>query len=118
MCEDVPQMPSPRESTTHTATDFWNREILLPTHDSWMQHESVRIYINMQVGGGIGTWPFDWLESVLGIRRFDRALSVGCGAGALERDLIRRKICRRVDAFDGSFQSIRIARSEAVSSAM
>ncbi len=49
----------------------------------------------------------------LGGRRFARALSIGCGSGALERDLIHRGICDRVDAFDGSMVSLHAAVGEA-----
>lgn len=55
-------------------------------------------------------WFIQWLQG----RRFERALSVGCGTGPLERDLIRRGLCTHVDAFDGSSHSIEIARNLAV----
>ena len=38
---------------------------------------------------------------------------MGCGTGALERDLVRRDLCAHVDAFDGSLASLALARSEA-----
>ncbi|HSY52273.1 MAG TPA: class I SAM-dependent methyltransferase [Thermoanaerobaculia bacterium] len=56
-------------------------------------------------------WFLQWLRG----RRFARALSVGCGTGPLERDLIRRGLCSEVDAFDGSAQSIEIAKNLAAS---
>ncbi|HET7705943.1 MAG TPA: class I SAM-dependent methyltransferase [Thermoanaerobaculia bacterium] len=96
------------------ARQFWDREILEQSHVSWLEHPLIRAYVNEQIGG----WPFDWFERWLGGRRFERALSIGCGAGALERDLVRRGICANIDAFDGSVGSLRLARQEAVASGM
>lgn len=96
------------------AGQFWDREILEQSHVSWLEHPLIRAYVNEQIGG----WPFDWFERWLGGRRFERALSIGCGAGALERDLVRRGICASVDAFDGSVGSLRLAQQEAVAAGM
>lgn len=94
---------------------FWDREIVAPTHQSWMAHPDVREYINRRISGSAeGCWPLDWLQqSVLHGRSFERGLSIGCGTGAMERDLVRRGICRRVDAIDGSIGSLAVARAEA-----
>jgi SAM-dependent methyltransferase len=93
------------------AASFWDREVITPTHVSWMQDPLVREYINTRIGGrDEPRWPFDWFQSVLGSRRFTHGLSIGCGSGALERDVVRRGLCARVEAFDGSVQSIAIAR--------
>jgi SAM-dependent methyltransferase len=83
-----------------------------------MGHPLVRAWINRQISGDPGLWPMDWFERWLldpprNGRRFRRGLSVGCGAGALERDLMRRGICETIDAFDGSSESIRVAIEEA-----
>lgn len=96
------------------AGQFWDREILEQSHVSWLEHPLIRAYVNEQIGG----WPFDWFERWLGGRRFERAMSIGCGAGALERDLVRRGICASVDAFDGSVGSLRLAQQEAVAAGM
>src|ERR1051325_10902440 len=86
-----------------SARQFWNAEVLAPTHASWMAHPIVRKYINQSITGGPeALWPFDWFESVYPGRRFERGLSIGCGTGALERDLIKRDLCTIVDAFDAS----------------
>lgn len=74
----------------------------------------VRGYLNTMIGGTVHDWPFNWLVKYLNGRRLPRALSIGCGTGALERDLIRRGICDRVDAFDGSTVSLAKAKSDAV----
>jgi SAM-dependent methyltransferase len=95
------------------ATRYWDREVVEQEYQSWMTHPRVRHYINSMISGEPESWPLDWFQSWLAGRTFARALSIGCGSGGLERDLIRRGICQRIEAFDGSAESIRIAREEA-----
>lgn len=94
-------------------SSFWDQEVVHRHHVEWMSLPAVRMYINRAVGGDEPRWPIDWFQWWLGERRFDRALSIGCGAGALERDLIGRNLCRTVDAFDASVTSLHVARDEA-----
>src|SRR4051812_33765513 len=96
-----------------TAQGFWDREGIQPTHTSWMEDPAIREYVNQSIGGTTSSWPINWLVDWLNGRRFERALSIGCGTGALERDLIRREMCGSVDAFDGSVVSLHVAREEA-----
>ena len=96
---------------TARARDFWEKELVASVHSGWMHFPAVRQHIIEQIGVGYG-WPMDWLLHYLGGRVFDRALSIGCGTGALERDLIQRGICRRIDAFDGAIASLAVAREE------
>lgn len=98
------------EKRQDEAAQFWDQESASPSHVSWMAHPVVREYINESISGSPHIWPVSWFLQFLGERRFGRALSIGCGTGPLERDLIRRGICRQVDAFDGSPGSIDIAR--------
>jgi SAM-dependent methyltransferase len=96
-----------------TAGGFWDREIIEQTHASWMHDARVRERINAMIGETQPMWPVDWFEQRLGGRKFERALSIGCGTGPLERDLVRRGLCKSVDAFDGSVHSLLIAEREA-----
>jgi SAM-dependent methyltransferase len=96
-------------SNVSRAAAYWGREHQQPCHD-WMSDPLIRAYIN---GHFDGNWPLDWfLKSPHG-HRFHRALSIGCGTGSLERVLVQRDACERVDAFDASLQSIATARREA-----
>ena len=97
---------------TSRARQFWENELVAPVHSGWMHYPEVRQHIIEQIGVGYG-WPMDWLLHHLNGRVFERALSIGCGTGALERDLISRGICKRIDAFDGAIASLAIAREEA-----
>lgn len=93
--------------------NFWDREVVEQTHVSWMQHPLVHDYINRSIGGDRAQWPVDWFQGWLRGRRFGRALSIGCGAGALERDLLLHGLCDSIDAFDGSLVSLSVAQSAA-----
>ncbi len=90
---------------------FWDERSRAVSLRLWMAHEPVRRYINTLVGGAPGRWPLDWFQDAFRGLRFERALSVGCGTGALERDLLQRGICENIDAFDGSIGSLATARS-------
>lgn len=84
-----------------------------------MEHPQIRDYILRSISGTeSGLWPLDWFERFLGKRRFPRALSIGCGTGALERDLVRRNLVESVDAFDGSTNSLRVAKEQAAAEEM
>jgi SAM-dependent methyltransferase len=102
-----------------TAETFWDREVAAPTHTSWMEHPRIREYILRSISRAEeGLWPVDWFMRWLGPRRFARALSIGCGTGPFERDVVRKDLVERVDAFDGSMNSLRIARESAQSEGM
>jgi SAM-dependent methyltransferase len=96
------------------AASFWDSEVVVRNHTEWMAHPLVREHMNELVGGiEHPRWPFDMFQDWLGGRTFRRGLSIGCGAGALERDIIRRDLCRHVDAFDGSVVSLSLAAEQA-----
>lgn len=95
------------------AAAFWDREVVAPIHTPWMAHPDVRRYVNESISGDPHQWPIDWFIREYKSPRFGLALSIGCGTGALERDLLQRGLCDRFDAFDGSAVSLEIARAEA-----
>src|SRR5436305_7097367 len=97
-------------------SQYWDREAtapVTPPSHSWMAHPEVRHYINRSIGGQNGTWPLDWFQQRYPGQTFARALSIGCGSGALERDLVRRGIVGSMEAFDASPLSIDVARTKA-----
>jgi len=95
------------------AGDFWDREVVDPVHTSWMEDLRIRERINAMIGGTEPMWPIDWFDRWLGGRKFERGLSIGCGTGPLERDLVKRGLCKSIDAFDGSVHSLLIAQRAA-----
>ena len=103
---------------TAESSTFWDNEVVARNHVEWMGHPLVRDHMNQLIGADSPRWPFDLFESWLHGRNFDRGLSIGCGTGALERDIIRRNLCRHVDALDGSIVSLALAKQEARASVM
>lgn len=103
----------PAAANDRRATSFWDREVVAQTQKTWMSHPTVQHYINTSFSGSAEVGKFDSLVAHLAGRTFSRGLSVGCGSGGLERTLLRLGVCETFDAFDGSQESLRIAREEA-----
>jgi SAM-dependent methyltransferase len=78
-----------------------------------MAHPICRKAINQRVSGTAETYPLDHLYEAIGSPRFDKALSLGCGTGRLERSMARLGIAAEIDAVDGSRVSIELAREKA-----
>jgi SAM-dependent methyltransferase len=101
-------------ATGNQATAFWDREVDAHSHVSWMENLAVRQHINTLISGDLRLWPVEWFEQTFASRLpFKRALSIGCGQGMLERQLVARGICKRVDALDGSLASLAVASAAA-----
>jgi SAM-dependent methyltransferase len=70
----------------------------------WMAHPAVRTRSNRLASGQPDQDAYGRLTALLQERGWtlpiERAISVGCGFGALERDLFARGILRSVDAYD------------------
>lgn len=94
--------------------EFWDRHHHISEDaDFWMAHPGCREAINRRVSGALGAYPLDHLYATSGRPQFRRALSLGCGAGRLERAMARLGIAAEMDAVDGSAVSIDIARQNA-----
>jgi SAM-dependent methyltransferase len=92
---------------------IWGRRFARGGIRTWMHEAVVRRYINASVSGSPDCWPVEWLRSLLGSRRFATALSLGCGDGPLERDLVAKGLCSSVLGIDISSDALEIARSKA-----
>ncbi len=70
----------------------------------WMAHPTVRARVNVLVTGRADKDAYDRLVELLQLQGcpipIERALSLGCGFGALERDLYARGMISRLDAYD------------------
>jgi SAM-dependent methyltransferase len=96
------------------AGEFWDREIAAPTHVSWMDDPLILQSIYEMIGGAATPMSAgDWFCKRFEGQTFERGLSIGCGVGNLEREAIRRGVCRKMDAFDGSIHSLRVAQRAA-----
>jgi SAM-dependent methyltransferase len=104
-------------SETGRIRRFWNRAHSRPAPATWLDDPHVRLLVNERISGSVGRWPMDWFQD-LGLPRFDRAVSLGCGTGALERDLARRGLVRCVLGIDLSPSALARARGEARSAGL
>ena len=80
----------------------------------WMSHPAIREEINRRISGSKGRWPLEWFaERFDSALPFESAVTIGCGTGALERDLVRKKIASRVTGLDIAPAPIERAREAA-----
>ncbi len=85
----------------------------------WQGHPTVREAINARISGDSGVWPLDWFRGAFAERLpFARALSIGCGAGALERDLVAKGICERITGIDVAGPPLEKARQDAAAAGL
>ncbi len=77
---------------------------------TWMHEPAVRRTINARVTGSADRWPMDWFRERFAATPFDRALSLGCGEGALERDVVAKAICGRILGVDLLAEALERAR--------
>ena len=76
----------------------------------WTQHPLVMQHVNEHVTGIGWLFPTVALKAGWAYRPWSHGISIGCGAGALERNLRLMNICSRVDGYDVSNASIREAK--------
>lgn len=83
----------------------------------WMAHPLVRNRLNRLSSGDVGSDAYDRLAVIVRQNGFPlpigEALSLGCGFGALERDLTARKIVDRIEGTDIAKGAIGEARRRA-----
>jgi SAM-dependent methyltransferase len=96
---------------------FWGRAFAQGGLLTWMSEEAVRRYINRSVTGSPDLWPIEWLRTQVS-SPFAAALSLGCGEGALERDLLSKRVCTRLLGVDISPEALALAREKAGTSGL
>ena len=77
---------------------------------TWMHEPRVRRYVNARVTGSEHRWPMDWFAERLVAAPFRRGLSLGCGEGALERDVVAKGVCAEVLGVDLLEEALERAR--------
>lgn len=95
-------------------TEHWDRNVALVESKElkgWLDWEFIEVeHIRPQVSGDKSVYYLQhFFRNHLPSMPVERALSLGCGGGNLERALIQLKAARHIDAFDASPESIRIA---------
>jgi SAM-dependent methyltransferase len=76
---------------------------------TWLHEPPVRRYVNQSVTGSEDRWPMDWFAERCATA-FRRGLSLGCGEGALERDVVGRGICAEILGIDLLEEALERAR--------
>lgn len=97
---------------SYLGSRFWGRTFAEGTLRTWMHEEVVRRYINESVTGSPRVWPTEWLQSQVR-SPFQAAVSIGCGEGALERDLLAKGICKLILGIDLSSEALKLAEAKA-----
>ena len=101
---------------TEAARRFWDDGAPgEPENHFWGAQPLVRRAINRRVTGDPNRWPMEWFAGKFALEPLARGLSVGCGTGALERDVLGKGICRFVEGIDFSRESVAQARAAAES---
>jgi SAM-dependent methyltransferase len=79
----------------------------------WLGHPLIRARVNRRISGNESVWPTDWLRDHLGSRLpLEHCLSIGCGTGPLERDLVQKGIAARIVGIDIEDEPLVHARQE------
>lgn len=92
---------------------FWNTAHGRGGIATWAAEPAVRRCLNRRVTGAPDIWPIEWLARDVVREPFPRALSLGCGDGALERDLASKGLCTTLLGLDISERALELARERA-----
>ncbi len=99
---------------TRGAAEYWDRLVAQPHADSrcWLESSQANQRANRLTTGRPHVYPLSaFAEEFHGSLPVARALSVGCGAGSLEREVIRANIATHIDGIDISSASLDRARA-------
>jgi len=89
------------------ARDFWDAGAPGEPEDRyWGSQPLVRRAINRRVTGDPNRWPMEWFAARYAPTPLPLGLSVGCGTGLLERDILAKGLCERVEGVDFSPEAI------------
>jgi SAM-dependent methyltransferase len=96
-----------------SARRFWNRQVTEEVGNAfWLAVPEIMKRVNQRVGGREDLWPLSWfLFSIKDLLPVNQALSLGCGVGSLEREVLRHQAALHIDAVDISEQSLQVANT-------
>ena len=82
--------------------NYWDSiEAHSRVEEIWGSHPLVRERINRRISGDPHTWTTTWLQQRLaGLPRWHEAVSIGCGMGHFERDLVRLDLVDRITGIE------------------
>jgi len=91
---------------------FWDSTHRRGLPTTWLDDRYVVRHVRRRITGSPDVATMDGFAS-LGLGPFERALSLGCGSGALERDVVRRRLVGRIVGVDASPAALDLARRAA-----
>lgn len=91
---------------------FWDSTHRRGSPRTWLDDPYVLRHVRRRITGSPEASAMDGFAS-LGLGPFERALSLGCGTGALERDLVRRCLVGGILGVDASPAALDLARRAA-----
>lgn len=98
-----------RRAIRKTTAEFWDNQNL-EQNVYWTEIPAIREHVNTLVTDVPWIFPLTGLKVGWAYRPLERGLSVGCGTGALERQVRLLRVCDRIEGIDVSADSIREAR--------
>ncbi len=112
-----PSPPAEAEARRSKVNEVWSSEAARDTQllgQYWLAHPQVREHVNRLASGRPDQDAYGRLAELLAARGWalpiPRALSLGCGFGGLERDLVSRGLVWQFEAFDLAEGAIAEAR--------
>jgi SAM-dependent methyltransferase len=115
----MPDAPTPATKPAAAAGDlaaaasFWDAQVEAPDPESrhWLASPLAARLVNRRLTGRPEVYPLAALgETLAGHLPVERALSIGCGTGSLEREAVRSGIAAAIDGIDVSAAAIARAR--------
>lgn len=97
------------------AERYWSHAFEHGGVTTWMSEERCRLSINELISGSPNEWPMEWFQRVFSPDPQSIGLSLGCGDGALERDVRKKGICRQITGIDLSARALELAADTAAS---
>ncbi len=93
---------SARFDAVSEPVNYWDSiEAHSRVEEIWGSHPLVRARINRRISGDPHTWTTSWLAKRLeGMPRLREAVSIGCGMGHFERDLVRLDLVDRITGIE------------------
>ena len=96
------------------AERYWSHAFEHGGVRTWMSEERCRLNINEMITGSANEWPMEWFQRVFSPDPTSIGLSLGCGDGALERDVRTKGVCRQITGIDLSRRALELAAATAL----
>lgn len=95
--------------------NYWEKNPQAGTASQWVKNPIIAemLYKRMSSGETAKYWIYWLVEDFFANRKFENMLSIGCGIGNHEILLAKLGLTKKIDAFDFSEASLKIAKEEA-----